>query len=380
MQRLGIEIAFASIKPDLTIANYSPQLKSLIQDIDSEGDLSGEPIFNIFAELVGLEDTLQGLLDGNLPELRLPAVNRQAGDPEESPHYYDFLIFPIDRAHPQSGLILLIEDVTVQARLQQELVQERNQLRLMQAELAQANSRLQHLDQIKTLFLSMAAHDMRTPLAVIKGYLDFMEEDFHDASDVLKQDIRIMQDQINWLNRLINDVLDLNLIENGLLAVNFEQFDLRIAIGEVKMAMQQMALSEGKTIESELPADPVMVWAEPDRLIQILLNLVSNSFKFIQTGGRISIRVVVDHDRRRATLRVEDDGPGIPESYQKHLFKLFYRTPNSKKIQGVGLGLYIVHTLVDQHNGKIWVESEVGQGTAFVIELPLQSNRSPEIT
>lgn len=376
MERLGIEIAYASVRPDLTISQYSPQLRNLAIDLEKDADLVGFHVFDVFAELVGLDDALQSLLAGNISELRLPAVNRQSANSDEPLRYYDFLLFAIDSTQPDAGLILLIEDVTDQARLQQELVQERNQLRLMQAELAQANSRLQHLDQIKTLFLSMAAHDMRTPLAVIKGYLDFMEEDFADGSDVLQQDIRIMQDQINWLNRLINDILDLNLIENGLLAVNFEQFDLRFAVEEVIKAMQQIATSERKIIEAKMPDETVMIWAEPDRIVQILLNLVSNSFKFIQNNGRVTIHVNVDEERRRAYLRVEDDGPGIDEAHQRHLFKLFYRTPDSKKIQGVGLGLYIVHTLVEQHNGKIWVESKLKKGTTFVIELPLLTRQS----
>ena len=265
-------------------------------------------------------------------------------------------------------------------RLHQELVQERNLLRLTQAELAEANIRLQRLDQIKTLFLSMAAHDLRNPLSVMRGYTELILEELNDIEpaanpdlevDIWQRYLQIILDQSVWLERLVADVLDLNLIEQGLMVVNAEPYDLRQTITGIEADLQHLLAYQDKMLICEVPDEPVIVAGEPDRLRQIVQNLVGNSIKFIGKSGQINITLRQDEANQQAVLRVQDDGPGIAADHQKHLFKLYYRAPGVDKVQGTGLGLYIVKTLVDQHGGTITVESRPGEGTGFIVSLPL---------
>ncbi|MDJ0752459.1 MAG: HAMP domain-containing sensor histidine kinase [Ardenticatenaceae bacterium] len=379
VEHLGTRFAYALLDPQFKIKSTSFNFNELAAP-EGEG-LQGMPLADLFPELIGLEESMGELLSGDLEALNLDAVNRlvqNGSEGEEVVQYFNFTLFPADRRRPGEGLIFLIEEVSDQANLRQDLVQERNQLRLTQGELARANRELQRLDQIKTLFLSMAAHDMRTPLSVISGYIELIQDMIRDDEpqdkSLINRDLTIMQDQVHWLNRLILNVLDLNLIENELLVVDRQPFDMRLAVEQVARSTQNMFKNARQHLSYHVPTADVFVLAESDRIKQVLFNLVGNSFKFISRGGRVHIDLRSDIDRQKAILAIEDDGPGIDKAYQKHLFKLHYRTPESNEVQGTGLGLYIVKKLVDQHEGTIWVESEVGQGTRFVIELPLLSN------
>ncbi len=376
MARLQNRIAYAAVDPHHLIALASPSLQGLAAE--PELPLAGRPLTEAFAELTGFEETLDELLAGRLPEIHLPAVNRGEGD--EVIRYFNFSLYPLDGNRPEAGLLRVVEEDTISGRLQQELVQERNQLRLIQGELARANGRLQRLDQIKTLFLTMAAHDLRTPLSIINGYVDLLLDEMDDiplAESFPAEDERwrgylhVMQDQNLWLDRLIANIIDLNLIEQGRLVVHRRPYDLRLAVNELMKNLEVLLSFQKKQLEIEVPDRPVLALAEPDRVRQILQNLVGNSVKFIGREGRIGIRLFADEAQNRAVLCVSDNGPGIPAEHQRHLFKLFYRAPGVDTVQGTGLGLHIVKTLVEQHDGMITVDSESGRGTTFRVALPL---------
>lgn len=379
MSRLRDRIAYAEIDDELRIMYASPKLQELA--VDPSQPLIGQLLLSVFDELVGLEETLAEILAGKLAELQLPAINRE----EESgvSRYFNFGLFPLESDGEEGsgpGLLLLVEEDTISGRLQQELVQERNQLRLLQGELAHSNARLQKLDQIKTLFLSVAAHDMRTPLSVIRGYVDLLLDDLQDPplqpaggdpAAHLEEYLLIMQDQAEWLERLIGNILDLNLVEQGRLVVRRQPYDLREVGEDLRRSLQLQLTQQKIALELEMPDQPVLVWAEPDRIRQIVLNLAGNSLKFISRNGTIRLVIKTDPAAEAAELQVQDTGRGIDPDHLQHVFELFYRVPTAQPVHGIGLGLFIVKTLVEQHDGRIRVESEPGQGTAFIITLPL---------
>ena len=226
------------------------------------------------------------------------------------------------------------------------------------------------VEQLKNEFVSTVSHELRTPLTSIRGSLSLI------ASGVLGQLqprgqklVSIALSNSERLVRLINDILDIDKIESGKLefhdeAVNLGQLVLRAADDNHAFAEQYDA-----RLETHVPDAPVLVWGDPDRLLQVLTNLISNAVKFTPAGSAVTVRV----EQRDGWARVEvrDRGPGVPEAFRFRIFQRFAQADSGDTRQqgGTGLGLSISKAIIDRHGGRIGFEDHEGGGTVFWFEL-----------
>lgn len=361
--------ALAVLAPDLIVTEASERFSEF------QGDSSLEPVgahvSELIWELVGSEAVLNELLKGGQQIFVLENINRQMAD--GSIHYFTIKAIPLSEDEPGQGILLIIQDTTSTSMLEQQLVQDRNELRLIRNRLSQANDELQRLDRLKSLFLSIAAHDMRSPLTAIRGYTDLALRTLPPGSQSDPHEyLSIVISLVDTLNRLIADFLDLDTIQQGNLKIRPVSCDLNPNVLAVADVMRAVARRKGILIETELEQDLLpAIYADPDRIQQILFNLVGNAIKYTNEGDRVLIKT--DLNEGEVTLSVIDHGPGIPESEIPRLFDLYHRTDEARQsgTKGLGLGLYIVKSLVDLQNGHIAVQSGLGKGTQFTVSFPV---------
>lgn len=224
--------------------------------------------------------------------------------------------------------------------------------------------------EAKSRFLAGVSHELRNPLAAIIGFGDLLEE---QASQRLNEKERRHVEHIRSSSRhmlgLVNDILDLSRIEAGKIQLRRTLVEFRGILQEVMPTVETMAAEKRLQIKTN-PNLNVEVYADPLRFKQILLNLLGNAVKFTPAGG--SVEVGVKSSNGTACLFVRDNGPGIRSEDQPRIFEEFFRGQHERddSIRGTGLGLAITRRLVEQHGGKIWLQSEPGKGTEFFFTLP----------
>ncbi|MCX6037638.1 MAG: HAMP domain-containing sensor histidine kinase [Chloroflexi bacterium] len=227
---------------------------------------------------------------------------------------------------------------------------------------------LKQIDRLKNEFVHTVSHDLRSPLTAILGYVDLLDR-VGPVNDQQREFIRRVQNSVQSITSLVNDLLELGRIEAG--------FDTQKEVvpleGIVRDTLETLGgqISDKKmNLHLNLPMDIPQMRGNPIRLRQMLDNLIGNAIKYTPEGGEITIDVEAQNDQ--VILRISDTGPGIPPADQLHIFEKFYRASNVPKgVGGSGLGLSIVKSIVENHQGRIWVESLLGQGSAFTVVLPL---------
>ena len=218
-------------------------------------------------------------------------------------------------------------------------------------------------------FVADVSHELRTPIAALRMYTELQSDGEVDET-TRAEFLDRSTEQIGRLEWLSTNLLDLSRIDAGIFPLDMRTGDLRDPIQAVVQALSEVALARGIGLESLVPAEPVEVRFDRERIVQLLTNLVGNALKFTQRGGAVSVRLS-DGDAS-ATIEVRDTGPGIPADELPRVFERFYRGTNTgdARASGSGLGLAIVRSIVEMHGGEIEVASIVGEGTAFVITLP----------
>jgi signal transduction histidine kinase len=241
--------------------------------------------------------------------------------------------------------------------------------------LAEQNERLRELDKMKDQFVSTVSHELRTPLTSMVGYLEILlEGEAGELSEDQRRFLEIVNRSCDRLNRVIDDILVVARIDANRLSYEMQDVDLRMLTEEAVESSRMAAVRTGVDLRLSAPDEPVPAWADQTRLNQMLDNLLSNAIKFTPDGGSVSVTLARQRDV--AVLQVSDTGIGVPEEEVGRLFDRFFRASTGLTISGTGLGLPIVKSIAEAHGGTIDVESEVGVGTTFTVELPLQS-RSP---
>ena len=246
------------------------------------------------------------------------------------------------------------------------------------AELEAANARLKQLDRLKSQFLAHVSHELRTPLTSIVGFADNMIEGLVGSLN-MKQEQYLTRIKANGnrLARMITDLLDLSRVEAGKMVLSFDYVVLPEVVTEVIEQLRPLATA--KHLQVDLHShDPLLrVWADHDRLSQILTNLIDNAIKYTPEGATISVHLSVA-DQEMARIVVRDTGQGIPADALPKLFDPFFRVQQQERSQtkGLGLGLAIVKDLVDLHGGSISVQSTVHEGTQFSFSLPLHPHEN----
>lgn len=236
---------------------------------------------------------------------------------------------------------------------------------------------IRSLERMKTAFISTVSHELRTPLTSIKGFISTLladKEDFYDH-DTKIEFYRIIDTECDRLTRLIEDLLNVSRIEQGkAMQLNLEDVDI-IALAEKVMAAQRAYTSpERHQLVVDFPTDFPVLEADSDKIDQILTNLVNNAIKYSPQGGQVTVSGRVNDDGQTVTLRVSDQGMGIPRDHIKKIFERFHRVDNrdNREIGGTGIGLFLVKSLSEAHHGSAAVESELGKGSSFIVTIPLR--------
>jgi Na+/proline symporter/signal transduction histidine kinase len=259
-----------------------------------------------------------------------------------------------------------------------QLEQKSRQLEAASAELRAANERLQELDRLKDDFISTVTHELRTPLTSIRAFSEILRDDPMLELGQRKKFLDIITKETERLTRLINQVLDLAKIESGTAEWHDARVDLRELISEAMAAMSQIFQDKAVHVDLRMPDRVSAVYADPDRVKQVLLNLLSNAVKFCE-GGSGRVDVSLHEDPRWLRVDVRDNGPGISADDQDTIFEKFRQVGDTltDKPQGTGLGLHICRQIVERHGGRLWVESRPGAGARFSFTLPLEPRPRP---
>ena len=264
-----------------------------------------------------------------------------------------------------------------QAMIHHDLLLENRRLTLetqqKNKELEAANRKLTTLFDIQKEFSATVSHELRTPLASIKAAIDIvMSLTPGPLTNDQKNFLGKAKDNIDRLNRLINDILDLAHLESGKTSLNIESKNLNDIIVAVVDMQQGVAKNKNLFLTHTLDSHIQNVSLDDDKVRQVLVNLMSNALKFTDKGG-VKVISTLMPEQNLVKVSVEDSGPGIKKEDVHKLFHKFQQLgdPVLRKTGGTGLGLAICQEIVRQHGGKIWVESEVGKGSSFCFTLPL---------
>jgi Na+/proline symporter/nitrogen-specific signal transduction histidine kinase len=241
-------------------------------------------------------------------------------------------------------------------------------------ELREANEKLKSLDRLKDDFMSSVTHELRTPLTSIRALSELMRDD--DDMDVAQrqQFLGIIVAEAERLSRLVNQVLDMAKIEAGHAEWHNTEVDLRELLHQAAATMGETCRERGVVLQMELPAEVQPLWADADRITQVVLNLLSNAAKYAPRGsGRVLLRLQDGADG--ITLEVQDNGPGIAPQQQAMVFEKFRQISGDDHYRpgGTGLGLPISRQIVEHFGGHLWLHSSPGQGATFGFFLPRRS-------
>ena len=240
-------------------------------------------------------------------------------------------------------------------------------------EIAQKSRELEIASQHKSQFVANMSHELRTPLAAILGYAELMQEGFYEPLSEKSTDAltRIRSNGKHLLG-LINTVLDIAKIESGQFSLNLGEYALESVVETVRAATESLAETKKLALKTDVAKKLPVGLGDEQRLTQVLLNLVGNAIKFTDTG---EVRITATAANGHFTVSVTDTGPGIPQDQLTRVFEQFHQVDNSntKAKGGTGLGLAIAKQIVEMHGGRIWVESTLGKGATFQMELPIRA-------
>lgn len=339
----------------------------------------GHPLVDLVPELVGSEDVLAGILSGKRARWQLDWVNREDADGQLL--YLTMVTLPWRTPGEQiAGLLHVVQDTTEMGKIGQELTQRRNELRLLHdqlarrnSELAAANAELRRLSDLKSAFVSITAHELRTPLSTIAGYLEMLlDGDFGPLSDNQRESLEIVQRSAGRLLTIVDNLLDATRIEAGRIELVLRPADLATLVEDVAAEFRPQLEAKSQVLTLQIMPGLPPALCDETRAAQIVGNLLSNAGKYTPHGGRITI--ALSPAAEEGFLQVAIADTGIAPADRPYLFDRFFRSAKAiaqGRAEGLGLGLYIVRSLVELHGGRIWFESEPGRGSTFYVTFPI---------
>ena len=373
-------------KPDIIISDVlMPEINGydFCWQVKNDCDLKDIPVI-LLTQVSGPNDIIKGLESGADNFILKPYNNRQlltrlqdiilSKELRKRNHFNDKL-----------DILFLGKNYTITSNKAQVLdllfsvlenaIKKNEELEYVNDRLMAALDNIRNLDQLKNDFISSVSHEIRTPLTSISGALRLVQGGITGkVSEKAKNLLEIAIRNSNRLMLLLNDILDIQKIESGKMVFKFQHYNL---LSLVKQAIEiNSALTEKYNTKIQLQTNNIdcIVNVDPDRLLQVFTNLLSNATKFSPDNGVVTVRVRV----KKLSVRVSviDEGPGIPDKFRATIYDRFSQTTatSHKQKEGTGLGLYITKNIVEKLNGKIDFKSRPGQGTTFFIELPKITN------
>lgn len=241
--------------------------------------------------------------------------------------------------------------------------------------------KLKEVEQLKDEFISMASHELRTPITSLRGYLSMLSEGaLGEIPDLAKEKVKMMLGSAERLNELVEDLLNVSRIEQGRLSIYLEKVDLAEVVVAVMGELDVQAKEKGLAFTYQKPAQPLPpMLLDPNRLKQVLINIIGNAVKYTPKGS-VTVTTVYNPDENEVTIKCEDTGLGMTAKEREHLFEKFYRvkTKETETIKGTGLGLWITKQLIVLMNGEIFIDSLKGVGTQMSIVFPVRDEAAME--
>ncbi|NOX63923.1 MAG: GAF domain-containing protein [Chloroflexi bacterium] len=237
-------------------------------------------------------------------------------------------------------------------------------------------TRYREAEELKSTFISVISHELKTPVSLIKGYASTLaREDAPLNKELVRESARIIEEESDRLNELINNLLDASRIQAGALTLDMEPISIvRVARTAIERYRTQ---TDKHRFLLDFPPDLPLVLGDEKRLRQVFDNLIHNAIKYSPNGGVIRVGARKEDDS--VVVFVSDEGIGIPLEEQENIFERFYRIDSSlrRSAQGAGLGLFLVKAIIEAHGGRIWLDSEPDQGTTFYFSLPIDDKAPP---
>jgi PAS domain S-box-containing protein len=256
-------------------------------------------------------------------------------------------IAPLKKENEFAGMVLTVRDITERRRIEDELKKS---------------------ERLKTEFMNIAAHELKSPVTPIKGYLDLIIQD-KNADERIKKWAKVSLRNTERLLKLVNDILDVSRLDSDTMRFEMERLDPSAILHEVAEDMKPAITDKNLKFIIDIPKNLPSVMGDKNRLSQVLKNLLGNSLKFTDNG---SIVIEAKKKEEHILISIEDTGIGVSSDELKKIFTKFYQayTGDDRNNEGTGLGLFICKEIIGKHNGKIWAESQVGKRSKFIIQLP----------
>ena len=252
-------------------------------------------------------------------------------------------------------------------------IAQRERVQKLATSLERANERLKELDELKTEFLSIASHQLRTPLSIIKGYSELLEDGAYGKTTKKMQEVLHNIDQSNeQLIKLVDEFLNISRIEQERTQYTFAKTDMSVLTNAVVTELKAKASTKGITLKKDMHANVPEIVADADKVRHGVYNFVDNAIKY--SPADTTITITVRKERQGVCVEVVDKGVGMSKKDIKNLFQKFYRSPDvMRDFQGTGLGLYVVRKFIEAHGGRVWANSPGrGKGSTFGLFLPGQ--------
>jgi signal transduction histidine kinase len=229
-------------------------------------------------------------------------------------------------------------------------------------------TRFREAEELKSTFISVISHELKTPVALIKGYVGTLRrEDATWDREVIKDSLAVIEEEADRLTGLIENLLDASRLQAGGLSISFSDVDLQTLTSRIAQRFQTQSSIHNITVE--FPDDFPIVTGDEARLEQVLSNLLSNAIKYSPQGGEIQITGQLRP--AQVIICVTDPGPGIAPEDIPHIFDRFYRSSNVKRTtKGAGLGLYLARAVIEAHGGRIWIDPRPGKGARICFSIP----------
>jgi len=281
-----------------------------------------------------------------------------------------FTLFILDKVMKKSSQELIEKEKEID-EMQKEFI---NQQQMINSTTKLYNDSLEY-DRIKTEFFSNMSHELKTPLSVILGAIQLISHKTSVLPDERRKPhkhLRTIKQNCYRLVRLINNILDITRIDSGYIKMNLVNCNIVYLIEEITMSVAPYSEQKGLSLEFDTEEEEIVTAVDVDKIERILLNLLSNAIKFTEPNGKVSVTIKIKNNL--ISISVKDNGLGIPPDMQSSIFERFHQADNAltRISEGSGIGLSIVKSFVELHNGTIMLISEENKGSEFTIDLPIK--------
>jgi signal transduction histidine kinase len=281
------------------------------------------------------------------------------------------ITFPISRMQEAAKRIAKGDfSGKVNIKSKDELGELAKSLNIMAAELQQKMENLKRMDRVRTDFVANVSHELKTPLTLIKGYIETLEGRAINDKEKARKFISIIKEHTNRLENIIEDLLSLSELELSKDCLNKTEFNLKKIIEDVTLGFEHGLDEKRQILSIDHQGDYFKIKADRDKIEQVIVNLLDNAIKYTNEAGRINISIL--EQQNEVSFTVSDNGIGIPKEDIDRVFERFYRVDKarSRELGGTGLGLGIAKHIVLAHNGQISIESVINRGTKVLVRLP----------